>query len=153
METGSATEADVERYTTGECHVFALALHELTGWKILAVLDEGERHWENPDDDDNYIPAVCHIFCVDENNIAWDVRGRRPLDDVRNEMEEWLHIQDYSCDILTSSDALVELYVDDVNDIEVDRPLAPYTYSDVVDAKSVAQEILDQLSIIPMALK
>lgn len=26
--------ADVDRFTTGDCHIFALAVHKLTGWPI-----------------------------------------------------------------------------------------------------------------------
>lgn len=149
MELSDASEAEIDNFTTGSCHVFALAIHELTGWKMLVILDDGEPHWTDPDDEDNYIASVCHVFCIDDDEIAWDIRGRRPLADVQNEMENWLHIQSYSDDKLSSAAELIEIYVDDDNDLEVDRPLAPYTDVELADAKVIAQRLLHQFNTAP----
>jgi hypothetical protein len=152
MEFSEATSTEIDLYTTGSCHVLALAIHEITGWKMLVILDDGEPHWIDPDDEDNYIASVCHVFCIDDNEMAWDIRGRRPLADVQNEMESWLHIQFYSEDTLASAAELIQIYVDDENDLEFDRPLAPYTDMELEDAKIIAQGLLNQFNTTP-ALK
>lgn len=152
MEIGGASDAEIDDFTTGSCHVLALAIHELTSWKVLVILDDGEPHWTDPDDEDNYIASVCHVFCIDDEGMAWDIRGRRPLAEVREEMVNWLHIQSYSEDTLESAAELIEIYVDDKGDLEVDRPLAPYTDNELEDAKVVAQRLLDQFKMAP-ALK
>lgn len=149
MEFSDATSTEIDLYTTGSCHVLALAIHEITGWKMLVIIDDGEPYWIDPDDADNYIASVCHVFCVDDDEMAWDIRGRRPLTDVQNEMENWLHIQSYSEGELASAAELIEFYVDDDNDLEVERPLATYTDMELEDAKIIAQRLLNQLNTTP----
>lgn len=152
MELSDTSETEIDDYTTGCCHVLAIAIHELTGWEMLVILDDGEPHWIDPDDDANYIASACHVFCVDDEGMAWDIRGRRPLAEVKDEMENWLHIQSYSEDTLKSAAELIEIYVDDECDLEVDRPLASYSASKLEDAKVIAQRLLDQFNTAP-ALK
>jgi hypothetical protein len=67
-------------------------------------------------------------------------------------MESWLHIQFYSEDTLASAAELIQIYVDDENDLEFDRPLAPYTDMELEDAKIIAQGLLNQFNTTP-ALK
>ncbi|MCV9964196.1 hypothetical protein OIU34_20130 [Pararhizobium sp. BT-229] len=63
---------DEELMLHGRCHLFAVALSELTGLPIGAYLDtdiETER------------TVLVHAFVVD-GDIGIDIRGRVPLDDI-----------------------------------------------------------------------
>jgi hypothetical protein len=53
---------------------------------------------------------------------------------------------------LASAAELIQIYVDDENDLEFDRPLAPYTDMELEDAKIIAQGLLNQFNTTP-ALK
>lgn len=132
-----ATEDDLEQYTAGECHVFAVALHRHFGWPMLAVLDYGEPYWENPEDPDDFIPAACHVFAVDPDGQAWDVMGIRKSEDVREEVESWCSISAYVAEHLSLEDELAP-YVGEWGEDEdgnlIDRPLQAYTEADVQEA-------------------
>jgi hypothetical protein len=58
----------------GRCHLFAVAMNELTGYPIGAYLDtdiETER------------TVLVHAFVVD-GDYGIDIRGRTPIDDIIN---------------------------------------------------------------------
>jgi hypothetical protein len=139
-----ATGDDIEQYTRGECHVFAVALHRILGWQMLAVLDYGEMYWEDPEDPDNFIPAVCHIFAVDPDGHAWDVMGVRKYEDVRDEVESWCSIFEYVSEEICSELDLA-MYVgewgEDADGDPVDRPLHAFSEADVQEAIEKALRI------------
>lgn len=66
------TKMDVERFSYGDCHILALALHKLTGWK-LGAFDAGG--W--PD---------THAFVIDPTGRCWDVHGPS---DQENFLKRW----------------------------------------------------------------
>jgi hypothetical protein len=139
-----ATDDDIEQYTSGECHVFAVALHRMLGWQMCAVLDYGEPYWEDPVDPDNFIPAVCHIFVVDPDGHAWDVMGIRKREDIRDETESWCSISDpVEEDLFSELDLAVYVGVwgEDADGDPVDRPLHAFSAEDVQEATEKALRI------------
>lgn len=77
------SEEALEQFTTGECHVLALALHRAYGLKIMAVVDYSEPYSSIVDDNGDKgedIPSVIHVYAVDAAGMAWDIRGARPAD-------------------------------------------------------------------------
>lgn len=61
---------DVAEWTCGECHCFAIALHDLTQWPILAVVDSPY-----------YDPGVCHFVVEHPSGALVDAAGVRPRRD------------------------------------------------------------------------
>jgi hypothetical protein len=56
---------DVRRFTEGDCHIFALALHKLRGWPTCAFRDwDGEPH--------------LHAFVRHPDGDLIDIDGKRP---------------------------------------------------------------------------
>lgn len=139
-----ATDEDIEQYTSGECHVFAVALHRMLGWQMCAVLDYGEPYWEDPVDPDNFIPAVCHVFAVDPDGRAWDVMGIRKREGIREEVESWCSISDYVSEEICSELDLA-MYVGEWGEDEsgdpIERPLHAFTEADVQEATEKALRI------------
>jgi hypothetical protein len=154
LQRSSATEAEIEQYRQGECHVFAVALHRAFGWAILVVLDEGEIYWQDPNDADNYIPSVVHAYAVDPAGTAWDIAGARPESEVAHETARWVHIQRYGSDEC-DSEGEIKVYVGSWSDEEsaapesIDRPLADYGERDVAEAAAVADRVLSALPGYP----
>ena len=139
-----ATEDDIDQYTTGECHVFAVALHRRFGWPMMTVLDYGEPYWENPEDSEDFIPAVCHVFAIDPDGHAWDVMCVRKREDVREEVESWCSISDYVAEYLSVEDELapyVGAWGEDEEGNLIDRPLHAFTEKDVEEATEKAFRI------------
>lgn len=64
------TTRDVERFTEGDCHVLARALHVATGWPIQALDVDGRGC---PD---------MHAFVLRPDGQALDVQGVHPLEDL-----------------------------------------------------------------------
>lgn len=55
----------------GQCHAFAAALSNLTGWRIAGVVQKGDL---KPED-------AHHFFCIDEeNNLYIDNEGVKKMD-------------------------------------------------------------------------
>jgi hypothetical protein len=55
------TSADIERFTEGDCHIMAWAIHKETGWPIYTFWD-GDEHW-------------MHAFVKMPNGKIIDVEG------------------------------------------------------------------------------
>jgi len=140
----TATPDDINRYTQGECHVLAVALHRRFGWPIYLVLDAGEPYWTDPEDDDNSIPTVCHAYAISPDGLAWDVRGAQTLAAVRQEAQDLWAITSYDSDTLYNEEEL-RLYVGCWSDDEwiVDRPLESYDEEDVTAAQTVLSRIFE----------
>jgi hypothetical protein len=142
--TSTATPGDIGRYTQGECHVLAVALHRRFGWPIYLVLDAGEPYWTDPEDDDNTISTVCHAYAICPDGLAWDVRGAQTLDAVRQEAQDLWAISIYDTDTLYNEEEL-RLYVGCWSNDEwmVDRPLEFYDEQDVAAAQAVLSRIFE----------
>lgn len=72
MESGNwnPRKPDVERFTEGDCHIFARALHKLTGWPIHTF---GRR--------DHPYGGDVHAFCVLPDGRIADIEGVRDAKD------------------------------------------------------------------------
>jgi hypothetical protein len=144
----SASKAEIRQYTCGECHIFALALHRKFGWRIHLVLDNDEPYWIDDSDIHNFIPAVVHAYALDENDMAWDVCGRRTLSHVHAEANEKWHIGDYDSTQIHSEEELkhyVGCWKGNFDEDEIDRPLAEYNDEDVRSAELVAMRVLSAI--------
>lgn len=146
--SSTATEGERETYTQGACHVFALALHRAFGWPMQVVMDDrGEPHWENPEDPDDFILQVCHVYALDEAGMAWDVLGVRPETEVALELREDYGLWQGSTDECRNEGELAP-HVDgrpEHGDDGIDRPLHAYSEEDVAQAAEVARRVLDSL--------
>lgn len=67
-------------YLAGRCHLFALALHQVTDLPLAVWLDE-EAWFEDLVDP---IPALDHAFCLhpEDSAAGIDANGSRDLDDI-----------------------------------------------------------------------
>lgn len=145
-----ATEDDVNAYTSGDSHTLAVALHRRFGWNLLVVTDSRDPVWIDPDNAGNVIPSVVHVYAVDSNGDAWDIRGKRPRSGIRDDMYEIFNVQDFEEDVCTDEDDL-SFYVgvwSDTGDPVV-RPLSSYTDDDLVAAETVIVRIYPN---VPVAL-
>ena len=66
------TEKDIDRFTTGDCHILAWAINRMTGWPIYTFLENGKY----PD---------LHAFIVTPDGQALDVKGYRSLKSLKKE--------------------------------------------------------------------
>lgn len=57
---------DLEGYLHGDCHIFALALHKVFGYKMKLAIDEYDIELEEP--------VLIHAYCY-EGEYVIDARG------------------------------------------------------------------------------
>lgn len=73
-----------EAYLNGCCHIFALALSELTGLKVAAFIED-----RTVTENNKVIvkDGLVHAFCLlnNQNNIIFDALGIRDVDKLNNE--------------------------------------------------------------------
>jgi hypothetical protein len=142
--------ARAELYSRGSCHVFALAaldaLSDLGRPMGLRVVFDAEGvSWENPEDTDDRIHVVLHVYAVfdvEGRAIAIDVFGARPLEEAEAETSARFGAFDaFSEDHpdFSSMDHLVER----CEDVEtgVDRPLHGISLQDLAEARRDILEI------------
>lgn len=71
--------ADLEIfYGAGRCHHLAIALHRSLGHRIGVLFET------DVDECDGGMPIPLHVFALDADGLALDIRGRRSLGDMRN---------------------------------------------------------------------
>lgn len=70
-----ADEDDIQYFTQGACMHLAYEIHMLTGWTIAMVSS-------SPAGSPDYLG---HIFIIDSDGMAIDIRGRRPIEDLKDE--------------------------------------------------------------------
>lgn len=148
LYASSANPDQIDIYTSGSCHILAVALHRKFGWGIHVVLDQDERYWEDPADADNWIASVIHVYAVDNHGNAWDIQGVRPLSEVRQEIQSMHTVGEYDSDDVYAEDELksyVGCWTDDPDEEPIDRPLFEYDEQDVAEAAVVADEVLSVL--------
>jgi len=129
-------------YSSGLCHVFAIALHRRFGWPFLVVLDREERFWEDPDDPDNWLPAVVHVYAVDPEGQAWDVLGARPAQEAQADARSRWRIGEYDSEEIGTETGLMAYVEDEAAGDEVERPLAAFGEADVKEAMAEAEAML-----------
>lgn len=144
-----ATEDDIKVYTSCDSHTLAVALHRRFGWKMLVVTDARDPFWTDPVDDDNVIPAVVHVYALDESGDAWDVRGKRSRTSVRDDMYELFNVQDFEENECADEDALA-FYVGEWSETgePVVRPLSSYSEQDILEAESVIVRIFPNMPLV-----
>ncbi|WP_411839689.1 hypothetical protein [Paracoccus sp. ME4] len=75
------SEANLELYTQGSCHVFAAACLLAHPGDFLVAQDAGEAHWESEDGD---VDVVIHVFSrhilSDGQIVVRDILGDRTFD-------------------------------------------------------------------------
>jgi hypothetical protein len=83
------TPDEIELYSQGSCHVFAIAANRLlAGVGFLVIENAAETSWESEDGD---VPAVVHVYALvveDGVEVALDVFGRRPASEAVSECAE-----------------------------------------------------------------
>src|ERR1035437_6534824 len=74
MLPSGAPDYHIKDFSTGFCHLFALALHERYGWKLRAL---GE-----PEDEYSLHPwgagmgsSITHVYCLNKQGLPVDVNG------------------------------------------------------------------------------
>jgi len=100
-------------YGCGLCHVHAIAAARAHGGAsdFLVVFDHEQPHWEDPDDADNMLPAVIHVYSVhacEGGEVARDILGDRHIGDAERECADLFAIgapEAQRCDL----DALLAL--------------------------------------------
>ncbi len=87
-------------YGSGQCHIHAIAsARRYGGSKFLVIEDHDEIQWQNPHDEDDYVPAVVHVYSlhiVEGVMVARDVLGDRLATDAANEAEDLFFIGNMS---------------------------------------------------------
>lgn len=154
-----ATPNEVMQYMEGNCHHLAVALHRHLGWGLDVHLDSSSPYWEDPEDPDNTIATVLHVYAVDPDGNLWDIRGKRHQDTVAEDIEDLFDPEEHDSDEVRSEDELrtyVGYWSEDVDDDgepcePIDRPLDSYTDKDVEAAWAVAQRVLGPLWELPQA--
>ena len=148
LSPSTASESHLDYYTNGACHHLAIALNRKLGWFIDVRTDASEPYWQDEADADNFLPAVLHVYAIDPQGRAWDVRGCRPGADVAAEIEEH-----YAPGEPDSEEFAREAYMrhlvgcwaepdEEEGEAEpIDRPLEDYTDQDIEEAWQVVVEI------------
>jgi hypothetical protein len=126
-----ATFTDLVRkpYLEGECHVLALALQREYGWRLGAVLEQGEDEF------------VAHVFALDAEDRAIDACGQRPYEQMK---EEW---DSYSTEIASFE----EVTAVDIAYWIKSNQLFEYTEEDLAEALEFAKTYL-QLEDVAVAV-
>lgn len=62
VRPGQLDEGAWIAFQNGQCHAFAIAMHEHTGWPIRAVIDESDGQ-------------PNHLYVLDEDGQGWDICG------------------------------------------------------------------------------
>lgn len=74
----------IRYFTQGQCNALAWEIHKLTGWQLGLLSDEPAG---NPD-------YAGHLFVLDNNGLAIDIRGRMHMKDFKEfwPMLPYVHI-------------------------------------------------------------
>lgn len=110
----------------GRCHLFAAALHELTGKPIGAWLDA---------DLETEATVLVHA-CVLDGDFGVDVRGRMPLDDMLDEFD-------------TFDPELAVLSLEELMLLGHGTTAVPEGDPEMATARALAAETLDRLNAAP----
>lgn len=86
-------QGTADRYMQGECHILALAAAEVVEgvqYRLIGFEDPYESVYENPDDPDDVVSAMVHVYAVvevDGRDMALDIYGMRPVEMAQKECE------------------------------------------------------------------
>lgn len=134
----SLSDAEIDLYTRGSCHVLALAFERRFSNGFVLVTDPEEIYWEGDGETDD-IPAVLHVYALDESGIAWDALGPRPVEAIEAHVRELFpDARGVSLDRLHDVESLLA-YVD--QDELADLPLHSVTEADIAEAAECAERL------------
>lgn len=129
---------DEPDYLSGRCHVFAVALHRAYGFAFVVLTDKRERYKGG-------IPAVHHIYAVDDKGNAYDCGGVHKTAEI---ISQWLHVDTGSWHrpgvVRIATERGLQKYISD----DWNRPLDSYTDADVRAALVVARSKLPMNLIV-----
>jgi hypothetical protein len=117
----------VDLFTRGECHLFARALNELSGWPIYTFIPKG-----------GIIPLI-HAFVLAPHDLPVDIEGMQPMDTFRKKWSQHLPIAPIEFDALMKHWATNKVW-DRPPIIKRAEKLAPIIYQ-----RSIA--VLDSMTI------
>ena len=143
-----AADDDIRAYTAGDSHTLAVALHRRFGWRMMVVTDARDPFWKEPGNGDGDIPSVVHVYAVDGNGDAWDIRGKRPVTAARDDCYSYFNVQDFYFDDCDDEDDLsyyVGVWSD--NGEPVERPLPYYSEQDIADAEAVIVRVFPNVPV------
>ena len=149
MDFNIATDDDIEKYTQGECHVFALAVWnkhpDASYFEIVEINDDAFGEGIN---------SVLHVYCVvsvDGEEMAVDITGMRPVSEVTKHCEELFEGEVMQRDMLCESRFSIADLVDWYVDMEGDgsKPLAKYSDRDVADAERIVETMIANYTPAP----
>jgi len=124
---------DVEYYMRGACPYFALAVQKLTGWPIAMLTDEAAQ-WESFGGRKNY-PLIAHIFSVTPDGMAFDVKGVRPIQALKNEFHD------------LREPRVEEISIRELRSLMGDfKPLCRYNAKEVKEAASIIRKLYPELA-------
>lgn len=105
---------------------------------MLLALDYGEPFWTDPCDEENFIPAVVHVYCLDDEGRCWDVRGARSETIAASEIADWLpNVTDTILEMVADEEELrtyVGCWGEDAEGNQIERPLREYDEDDLEQA-------------------
>lgn len=141
LDDAAVSERDFDHYTSGACHAFAIALHRLYGWDMVAMTDFSEPYAYDAAGDIE-MPSVWHVYARDDQGNLHDVTGVRAEADWRCHFQEVFprcRVDAVSLDVCRS-EAELGHYVD-VDGSDEDRPLGIVTEGDVEQAISLVRTL------------
>lgn len=122
-------QPDEKYYMAGACPFFALAAHRVTGWPLAILADEA-ANWESFGAEKEY-PLIAHVFVVSPDGLALDVKGLRPIEDVKSDFHD------------LEEPVVEEVTVKELRSLMGDfRPLCRYSVRDIKEAKEAVIRIL-----------
>lgn len=102
LTPGVLDDAAREAFTEGQCHAFAQAMHERTGWPLVAALDEDCCYDADMDCADIRLPSgdiVCtcqfnHVLTETPDGQLLDINGLHTEEDLDDELsygeQQWV---------------------------------------------------------------
>ena len=132
-------EPDDSIYSSGECHIHAIAaarLHKSDKQAFLVIFDHEHIYWNNGDALSNDVMAVIHVYSLHQiqgRMIARDVFGDRPECDAEEECAELFELNaPYSCKF--TFDELMNMTQDSEVNGDYEKPLKAVREELVLDA-------------------
>lgn len=142
LRSSDIDDADSNPYLWGNCHIHAIAaakLHNPDNMRFLVIEDHDEHVWDGEDEDD-YIPAVIHVYSVHQINgqfIARDVLGDRLWDDALSECEDFYGFCEGSRTEVGYEDLLTYIQGNEEDyqrELGIEFPLSPIHEADIESA-------------------
>ena len=125
-----------QKYTEGNCHILALALHRLYGWDLALVMDASEDILLDTGELSN---TIIHVYAIDRENNLYDIRGKLESDDAiinTIDLDLILHTDDLIVEYCESEDLLQDFVSDS-------GPLISYTDEDLEEAMEIAKNLVE----------